>query len=189
MLDIQLKEQTRKDHALLEKKLLDRISAIAHVPDYVALLSVLYGYYSAVENKLACVFENQSAADFFNRRKAARILDDIAFHVPDYQQPVLCARLPEVTSFHSALGVLYVLEGSTLGGRIIAQLISRKLDVDAGFTFFLSYGDDVDTMWSSFKRVLQEPYSSEQETEVITGALQTFRTFYYWLSEHEQAEL
>lgn len=189
MLDIQLKEQTRKDHALLEKKLLDRISTIEDVNDYVALLSVLYGYYSAVENKLALFFENEDAAEFQRRRKAARILDDMAAYAPDARVPVLCTNLPEVTSYHSALGVLYVLEGSTLGGRIIAQLIMRRIDVHLGLTFFLSYGDEVGAMWDSFRKVLKEAYSPEQQKEVIAGALQTFRTFYHWLREHEQAEL
>lgn len=185
MLDVQLKQQTKRDHALLEKELLNRISTITDFNDYVALLSMLYGYYSAVENKLAIFFGNGSAADFVRRRKAAKILDDMAVYAPDANVPVLCARLPEVTSFYSALGVLYVLEGSTLGGQIIAQLISRKLNIHLGLSFFLSYGDEVYPMWDAFKKILQQPYSHEQQEEVIAGALQTFQTFYYWLKEHE----
>jgi heme oxygenase (biliverdin-IX-beta and delta-forming) len=185
MLDVQLKEHTRDKHALLEKLLLGRITNIAEVSDYVALLSLLYGYYAAIENELTLYLRDSSHADFLSRRKADKILGDIALHAPGHKKPPLCARLPEVSSFHTALGVLYVLEGSTLGGRIIAQLISRKLNVAAGLNFFLSYGDEVDKMWASFKAVLREPFTREQESEVIAGAIETFETFYYWMSEHE----
>lgn len=184
MLDMRLKEHTRREHAMLEKKLLHRISMISKVSDYVALLSLLYGYYAAVEDRLT-EHVSASKADFVARRKAARILDDMAVHATDYQVPTPCARLPNVNSFHSALGVLYVLEGSTLGGRIIAQLISRKLAIDSGLSFFLSYGDDVELMWISFKDILRGPFSPEQEQDVLAGALETFETFNYWLTEHE----
>ena len=185
MFDAQLKERTREEHALLERKMLDRISSIAEASDYVNLLSLLYGYYAAVENQLTKYFQDPSRIDLLRRQKAFRLLDDMAIFSPGYPPPALCARLPEVTSFHAALGVLYVLEGSTLGGRIIARLISRKLGVNSGLNFFLSYGNDVDKMWASFKLILQEPFSPEQKAEVVAGALQTFRTFNYWLSKHE----
>jgi heme oxygenase len=185
MLAAQLKERTREEHALLERKMLDRISSIAKASDYVDLLSLLYGYYAAVESQLTKYFQDPSRADLLRRQKACRILEDMTIFAPGHQRPALCVKLPEVNSFYNALGVLYVLEGSTLGGRIIARLISRKLGVDSGLNFFLSYGNDVDKMWASFKLILQEPFTPEQKAEVVAGALQTFRTFNYWLSEHE----
>jgi heme oxygenase len=189
MLDVQLKEQTRQEHLQLEKKLISRISEVDTVTDYVDLLAVLYGYYGAVENVLADYFRDTPAIHFHERRKAARLLGDIAIYSPSHPTPRLCSRVPHIASFYSALGVMYVLEGSTLGGQIIAKLISRKLNVASGLNFFLSYGNDVERMWASFKDLLRKPYTSAQQTEAVAGAKQTFQTFNSWLSEHEQIKL
>lgn len=189
MLDVQLKEQTRQEHLQLEKKLLSRISEIDTVSDYVDLLAVLYGYYGAVENVLTHHLRDTTGIHFHERLKAARLLEDIAIYSPNHPTPSLCPRVPQIASFYSALGVIYVLEGSTLGGQIIAKLISRKLNVASGLNFFLSYGDDVERMWASFKDVLRKPCTPGQQTEAVAGAKQTFQTFNSWLSEHEQIKL
>jgi len=51
--------------------------------------------------------------------------------------------LPQLASLGRAFGVLYVLEGSTLGGRHIALALEKRLGLTAGngAMFFNAYGD------------------------------------------------
>ena len=49
-----------------------------------------------------------------------------------------------------------MLEGSTLGGLIIAKILQRNLQLpqEKGFTFFSGYGAETDNKWTAFKDVL-----------------------------------
>ena len=69
------------------------------------------------------------------------------------------SELPSIRSHQHALGALYVIEGSTLGGKIISKMISHQIpSTDGhGLTFFNSYGDDTITMWERFKVILDDP--------------------------------
>ena len=51
------------------------------------------------------------------------------------------------------LGVLYVTEGATLGGRFLARRLEDHLGVDAasGAAHFLSYGDERGPMWRRYR--------------------------------------
>ncbi len=185
MLDIQLKEHTRLRHAILEKKLLRRVTEVQNVDDYQLLLSILYGFYGAIESSVQQWFVDDRQHDFDQRRKAWRILEDIKDLGGKAQVPDLCKSLPVVNGYHAALGVMYVIEGSTLGGPIIARLIQSRLNVDRGMSFFCAYGPESGTMWAAFKRILDEPYSDSERRNIVNGAQETFSKFDDWLSIHD----
>lgn len=185
MLAVQLKDHTRVSHAMLEKRLLHRVADVQNVDDYQTLLSILYGFYGALESVVQPWFVGHRKHDFDKRRKAWRILDDIknlgrAEYVPD-----LCTSLPVVDNYHAALGVMYVVEGSTLGGPIIARLLQMRLNSDRVMSFFSAYGNESGTMWAAFRQLLSEPYSAEESACIVNGAQETFSKFYDWLSIHD----
>jgi len=184
MLHAQIKAHTREDHAALEKKLMQRIARIEDRVDYVALLVLLYGYYSALERAIN-PFALNRIDNYADRRKASKIYDDVKSLMPQFANFPLCETLPKIDSFNSALGALYVMEGSTLGGPIIKRIISAKLGSDDGFTFFLSYGEKVQLMWERFKQHLEGPFSTYDEVEIVNAARETFNTFNHWLSAHD----
>ena len=97
----------------------------------------------------------------------------------------ICCDLPMIDSTDRALGALYVLEGSTLGGRIIADMIARRLGLLTSLEFFDSYGDETQNMWRSFKDFLNKPRTAEQQTKIIDAAKDTFITFKNWIGKHE----
>lgn len=72
-----------------------------------------------------------------------------------------------------ALGVLYVIEGSSLGGRVILKNINTVLGHDAenGGSYFTGYGGQTGSHWKAFLGSLTE-YESQHnaETEIIAGA-------------------
>ena len=184
MLHAQIKAHTREDHAALEKKLMQRISKIQHRLEYVALLALLYSYYSSVERAIH-PFVLKRITDYSERRKASKLRDDVNALMPQFGNFSPCNFVPKIDSYYSALGALYVMEGSTLGGAIIKRIISSRLQSEEGFSFFTGYGDNVQAMWDQFKSYLEGPFSRRGETEIINSARETFQTFNQWLSAHD----
>jgi heme oxygenase len=181
MLDESLKARTREEHAALERTFLQIIRGINSKVQYAELLQKLYGYYHALEKLMHPYLINSDVLDYSSRRKSSRLIEDLD-QLTGYQHEVLlCKDLPGVNSYFSALGAMYVLEGSTLGGKIIAGMLSARLNSDSGFGFFQSYGEATAEMWSRFRAYLKQPFTEEQQEQIIASALLTFITFKKWL--------
>lgn len=182
MLHQQLKEQTSAAHHALEKKLISKIKAVQNHDDYVKLLALMYGFYAAIEERINQYPNEQHAAITNGRRKASLILSDIR-HFTSQPSLSLCEKLPALDSYEKLLGVMYVLEGSTLGGQIIARLLKTQLNStsDDGFSFFLGYGKETLAMWESFKASLLDDFTADEKEQVIRSAEDTFNTFKTWI--------
>lgn len=69
---------------------------------------------------------------------------------------------PQIESVDHAFGLAYVLEGSTLGGAVLAERVRC-----AGFEgcrnteFLVGYGPDRGLMWRRFRNILEERLSTE----------------------------
>jgi heme oxygenase len=84
--------------------------------------------------------------------------------------------LPTIGTKAEALGALYVLEGSTLGGRtILRALRSQGVSTD-GLDFLDPYGKDAGVNWRRFLRVLERETATSRTTmnECVSGAIRTF---------------
>lgn len=97
--------------------------------------------------------------------------------LPRFEAGTLAATVPAL------LGAMYVTEGATLGGRLIAGHLERHLGLchGNGYTFFRSYGSAVGRMWRGFLDVLRLYDSPSTRPAIITGAVATFRAFERWL--------
>ncbi|MDR6923919.1 MULTISPECIES: biliverdin-producing heme oxygenase [Chryseobacterium] len=72
---------------------------------------------------------------------------------------------------HEALGAMYVIEGSTLGGNVIAKQLSKTEGFDeVTFNFFGCYQENTGPMWKNFKEVLDTEVAEENYNEVLSGA-------------------
>jgi heme oxygenase len=184
-----LKERTSSSHQALEKDLVLRIKKIRTTDDYVELLKMMYGYYHAMENELAEYLITHPDLNFDGRRKSSAILEDL-LHLNYNDSVRVCKRLPEISSGATALGAMYVMEGSTLGGQHIARMIQSQLQIDiAGLHFFNGYGADTQKMWESFKLTLKGPFNEEEERDIIETANDTFITFKNWVDQYASDEL
>lgn len=186
MLPLRLKEETKHHHAQLEKNMMGRIRAIKDIGDYVSLLGIIHGYYSSLDVAIRLHLLRDRFPDISRRQRSDVILDDMNQLLPGSVSGPLCLEIPRINSICSALGALYVLEGSTLGGGIVAQIISGKINADRGFSFFRSYGKDVPEMWSTFIDYLKQGYTESEHTEIIEAAKETFLTFNDWLIANEK---
>lgn len=182
MLNDQLRESTEPSHRALEKKMVSVIRRIRTAQDYVKFLKLMYGYYSAVERR---VQEYVSDTEIGKRRKAERLLDDISYF-ESISAPDVCKELPPICSHAEALGAMYVLEGSTHGGKTIARMIEDQAGIagPSGFSFFNGYGDENGKMWDEFKTLLNRPFDELEKLNLILTANRTFITFYNWIDKH-----
>jgi heme oxygenase len=78
--------------------------------------------------------------DYAHRRKSTLLLNDISKLKGNHTLDI-CSNIPAITNVCQAIGALYVLEGSTLGGRFIYRNIESALDlqVNSGASFFYGY--------------------------------------------------
>jgi heme oxygenase (biliverdin-IX-beta and delta-forming) len=97
---------------------------------------------------------------------------ELAWHEKPPVNPVF----PAIGTKAEALGALYVLEGSTLGGRtILRALRSRGVSTD-GLDFLDPYGEKAGANWRTFLRVLERETAHSQTTmnECVSGAIRAF---------------
>ena len=151
---------------------------------YAALLSVLVRLIEPAERSLADVggwADLVPAIDISACTRARFLHQDLAaLDVPASGPPAI---LPALDCVDDALGRLYVLEGSSLGGRVIARRVHRLLGDDVPVAFFAGHLRDSGADWQSLKRTLDaRPPSSNQR--IITAALDMFAVFADWL-EHQ----
>ena len=96
----------------------------------------------------------------------------------------LCAEAARPTrTFGGVVGSLYVMEGSTLGGKVITRALAQApwLPV-SGLTYFDPYGDATGEMWRRFKQQARQLRPEPAWSEVEAGALDTFNILRRWLT-------
>lgn len=183
MLADNLKDQTLTYHQQLEKKLVAQIKGLQTTTDYLQLLQLFYGYFGGLEDRIKLFINQAQLPDQADRRKTEAIAKDITALGGHPVSKATGDALPEINNAAQAFGALYVIEGSTLGGSIISKMISGKLGLNNGLSFFNSYGENTHQMWASFKDVLNEQ-PSETETTITEAANNTFLKFKNWIEQH-----
>lgn len=92
--------------------------------------------------------------DYSQRYKAAWLRQDLLAMKCELSNPVEIEsyRPCEPSNASELIGLLYVLEGSTLGGQVISRLISQRFSInaDAGLRFFCGYGLETQSFWEEF---------------------------------------
>lgn len=176
MLSNQLKEKTSVAHQQLEKIIIKRLKEIRSETDYANLLSHFYVYFGTVEKAVEPFINNTIIPDITARRKAKLLHADIeALAQSKIEYPTAVA--PQLNSIAAALGALYVMEGSVMGGPIIVNML-QKAGINKGLSFFSGYGSKNGTMWSQFLHRLNEQVKDETaQKEAIDAANQTFQLF------------
>ena len=182
-----LKHQTTVPHQQLEGMVLPYLLSIANQNDYARLLKAFYGYFQPLEDLVAPFITPQVLPDWPQRRKASFILDDLAELGHASVDLPQAHTLPTIQSLPQAMGALYVMEGSTLGGKGIAKMLLKNSHAglqSAHLQFFNGYGERTGPMWVSFVNVLDSFSGSEEEVaQMVAAANETFNLFKTWLQE------
>lgn len=182
-----LKEQTRSHHAALERQLQIELRCHSRT-GYTQLLSCFYGFYPPAEAALAHLpLLDEPGLELARRRKSPLLAQDLrALGYTDDRlaQVERCTDLPQPATAAAGLGCLYVFEGATLGGQLIARQVAGELGLSQtnGIAFFTSYGREVGPMWRAFGAVLvAHADSAACEAEIIAAARATFVALERWI--------
>ncbi len=183
-----LREQTHESHQRLEGRL-DLLQRALSIDHYRNLLARFYGFYVPAEARLTELCQSIPEVQFPLRRKGHLLVQDLeALGLSGLQREALplCENLPALMQAAQALGCLYVLEGSTLGGQIISRHLQsvHGLEAENCSAFFRSYGSQVGVMWRAFGVALNSYTAGpEEETLMIGAACETFTTLESWLCD------
>lgn len=189
-----LKSETRPHHERTEAQV--RLMDADLTPTaYRRHLEALHGFYVPLEARLAGLgLEAVPGLSIHARWKVPLLKEDLrALGHDDASLERLphCAVLPSLAGVPEALGCLYVLEGSTLGGQLILRHLRRHFDgVSLGdFSFFRAYGDEVGPWWRAFGDAVNQASVVATEgtfdARVVTGAQDTFDAFADWLRQEQ----
>jgi heme oxygenase len=183
MLADKLKTDTLTNHQQLEKMLVGRMKSIRSIQDYIALLQIFYSYFGGLEQQIDQYINEVELPDYQQRRKSAALAQDIKDLGGIPVEKASGNALPAIQNTAQAYAAMYVIEGSTLGGKIISKMMAQQLRINdgSGLSFFSGYGDNTEMMWDKFKQVLDaQAKSAQHESEIIDTANQTFIKFKEW---------
>lgn len=173
MLLSRLKSETRDAHERIERDL-DLLSDRLTVGRYGAVLAGFHTFLRAWEPCIAAALADD--AFFGPRRRLALVEADLAVLRLAKPAPQTVA-LRFIGDRASAMGSLYVLEGATLGGQLIARHARRTLGLgDAGTAFFRSGGADVGRRWQEFRAAMERCSSPATDDAIVASADATFRS-------------
>jgi heme oxygenase len=172
-------------HRQAEKTMVSWLRRIASMEDYVEFLNWLYAYYAPLEDRIRTQLTSFNFPDIERRCRAGALIQDMAATGVPVPAPEICRDLPAIDNYGKALGALYVLEGSSLGGRVIAGMMARQLGSEKYLTYFNSYGNETAGMWQAFKDLLDAPATLAWKEDIFSSARATFLTFKTWIEKHE----
>ncbi len=189
-----LKADTASAHERLHHTPYAQALSGARLPleSYVGHLRALAVVHSVLEEALSTSVDPAVKAVWQdNLRKFPLLQQDLRFFEPrvvaDIKEAVEESlkladriRLQSVQQPPWLLGVLYVLEGSTLGARVLMPQVAKNFSLTGteGLAYMRSYVQAVHGQWTDFSiRMNDLDLSPEERDSLIAGAQETFEAF------------
>ncbi len=150
--------------------------------EYIVYLQQMHGIVSEWE-ETAIIHAPEWMRGLLIARRRKQMLEHDLTHFDvaavSVQRPVL----PTVSGEAGLLGLMYVMEGSTLGGQLIARHVEETLGLKAGQgnAYFRGHGQQTGAMWKEFCEVLRTRVPDQASGTVIRGAKEMFRVFSSWM--------
>ncbi|HZP06486.1 MAG TPA: biliverdin-producing heme oxygenase [Terracidiphilus sp.] len=150
--------------------------------EYVACLQRLHGIVAAWD---ATAYEKapSSMQNLLGPRRRGHLLaadlNWFGLTVEEKNRP----SLPDLSDEALFFGALYVMEGSTLGGQLIARHVEEALGLEPGRgdRYFRGHGAKTGPMWKEICELLETRVLEEEGDRVIESARQMFRIFESWM--------
>lgn len=177
-----LKRETLYAHKKSERILTQKLISIKSYQDYASILKMFYGYFHPIEAIVKKYLKKDVLKDIDERRNSLFILHDLEAINYSTEEIPLCVDLPKINSSLEALGTMYVLEGSTLGGRVISKMLMKNTSVvfgDANLNFFNGYKVDTGSKWAHFLSVIDQYEKSA--AIIVEAANETFNCLTKWM--------
>ncbi len=187
----QLRSKTAYSHQLIEQNSLSQSLMSQHVTitQYAQYLKSMYGFVYGFEKMVFPLLKQYQLLQIDDRRKSQLIQADLALLNHTAAEPFVNDDLysTHYQTAAAALGGMYVLEGSTLGGQIISRHLSKVLgdSVIGKTTYLTAYNGQTGSRWKIFLQLLCDVgATTANEDEIIESAVNTFSLLNNCLSKH-----
>lgn len=183
-LALRLRRETADAHARLEAAL-DLLRAPLQQERFRHVLERFHGFHVVWEGTvrrhpgLRAFLEERTRLPHLRRDLAAlgASLDEME-HLP------ACLAAADLAGCEAAaLGSLYVMEGSTLGGQLISRALAEAdWTPEGGLTYFNPYGRETGAMWRAFHAFAEARLPEATHGTAIVGARRTFEVLEAWIA-------
>jgi heme oxygenase len=152
----------------------------------VAVLARLHAFWTAAEAGLdawARHWPADAETVAWSRRRRAHLFAADLRALGGEADAATLPELPAVEDTDQALGRLYVLEGSTLGGTVISRHLATLPALGPGVRLdaFSPYGPETGAMWHAFRRVTRDRVAAGGDAGRVVGAARaTFGALAAW---------
>ncbi len=179
-----LKAETKIEHDELEKAL-DLLSPDFTLDNYRELLKKFWGVYFPVEEM---IHQSELVNIYGERFKTQHIHQDLLWLGLTQLQITSLPKAVLNNSLNSEalIGMLYVLEGSSLGAMILTRHFHSRFGLTNlnGLAFFSGYGEKTPLMWKDW-REFSEKFVEENHlshAQIVEHAKTTFKLLKNWLT-------
>ncbi len=162
----------RRATAGIHQRLEQELDAVAQFADPLrrsGLVCRYAAFHIPADDALGAQLDGVASLDFSNRSRTPLLAKFTGEHpLPDFPAPADRAE---------ALGMLYVLEGSTLGGRFILRALAERNVADPDLAFLDPYGSETGARWRDFLDVLARETGDDAALidSACRGAIRAFR--------------
>ncbi len=177
----ELRLTTRPEHDRIEQIL--RLTEPMPLERYAAVMGGFDAFLRVWEPRIHAALPERLQPWFRSRRRGGFASADVEWlrdvggiELPDFGAR-MAAALP-LGDLAQVLGSLYVIEGSALGGRVIAPQLKRTLGLDQGrgASYFHGFGGETGVMWNNF-RVLASLEIGDASRNTVRACQSAKRTF------------
>ncbi len=157
------------------------------VGSYATMLERLFGFYSVVEPRLLAGAGQAPGLDLERRVKTPLLIADLRALGRSESELGRLPRSPAVPRLDGVprvMGALYVLEGATLGGKVIEREVGRRLGLDraSGTAFFGAYGSDAARNWRRMCAIIERAALAGGVDAMLATAELMFASLDTWLA-------
>ena len=157
---------------------------------YRALMQAFHGFYVPMERAIDRAFgKSRYQRDGFDYPPRATLLGNDLAHLgldtKEIKQNPCCAQIENVVTPGSLAGVLYVIEGSTLGAALIDRAAQNILSAETtdGRSFWAWSRANNKTRWVAINTYLtQFDHAQGAKDAILEGANETFEALATWLA-------
>ncbi|MBC7692861.1 MAG: biliverdin-producing heme oxygenase [Methylotenera sp.] len=189
-----IKVHTESSHLKIESRLAFLMSPDLSHGELGQLLSRFYTFLVPQEARLSAIDRLQqdpwlTELSYPARIRAPAILHDLitlGFAQREIADFSWCKDLPPLETPAQRLGFLYVIEGSSLGGRIISNHLSKTLGLQGttAMHYFSIYGAETGPRWKAFTETLKRFVQAHpaQEKNLCNSAHESFERLTEWVA-------
>ncbi len=189
-----VKQETKLLHQGMHQHplMLNLLSHTSSIELYQCLLCAYYDLYRQIEAQLVEAIPHLNIEfDYASRTKLPWLEQDLKFFgIKPTPTPTLDLALGNINDLSEFIAILYVIEGSTQGGQVLAKQLQSRLGIspESGGRFFSAYGESTALMWENFKQFAEKSAESCDEATTIVMAKTTFLHFQQTLDHYYYAQ-